>query len=219
MTQDLGSSDRTLDYITQAQIKALCPESVVDFGAGAGKYGHITRAVRGNDCRITAVEGFANTAEYLRRDKNYDVVCHALIRDWLATNTQRYDLAIFGDVLEHLTRHDIFHTLRHARMYFDEIIIVVPLYDVSQNTIYGNALETHRAYITERYFDHLHPVEKHVVRTDKHVMMNIRINRACRETSWRTCSRHDLFRHAMVVLDRIGLAKPVHKMVIRSDSR
>lgn len=127
MTQDMGSSDRTLDYITQAQITALCPVSVVDFGAGAGKYGYIIRTVRGNDCRMTAVEGFAKTVEYLRQDKNYDVVCHALIRDWLATNTQRYDLAIFGDVLEHLTRREIFHTLSQARVFFNEIIIVVPL--------------------------------------------------------------------------------------------
>jgi hypothetical protein len=218
MVQDLGSSDTTLDYISQAQIQSVAPARVVDFGAGAGKYGRLIRAVRGKDCHITAVDGFVKTAEYLSRNKDYDVACCALIGEWLASNTRQYDLAIFGDVLEHLSRREIFQTLRQARKWFNEIILVVPLFDVSQNAVYGNSLETHRAYISERYFDHLNPLEKHVVRTDKYVMMNIRINRSCEEKSWRTCSRHDLFRHAMVWFDRIGLAKTVHGWVMRQDS-
>ena len=213
--QQIGTSDTTLDFITAEQAKALRPATIVDFGAGGGKYGRLLREALGDAPHITAVEGFQATAETLRQDANYNAVDNMLIREWFRVNTARRNLAIFGDVLEHLTRREIFWTLRQAMHWFDEVIVVVPLFDVCQDTIYGNELETHRAFIDERYFDWLNPIEKHIVRTGTHTMMSVRLNASCKPKTLWTFSRHDFFRKLMTVLERIGLAKATWRALKR----
>jgi len=202
-----GTSPTTLDFITAEQAKAMRPETIVDFGAGGGKYGRLLRSALGDAPIITAVEGFPPTAENLRHDKNYNAVDGMLIREWFVKNTARYNLAIFGDVLEHLTRREIYWTLRQAARWFDEIIVVVPLFDVDQGTVHGNELENHRAFVDGCYFDWLKPREKHIVKTETYTMMSVRIDKTCIPGTFRTLSRHDIFRWWMTRLERIGLAR------------
>lgn len=215
MMQQYGTSETTLDFITTEQIKAIQPATIVDFGAGGGKYGCLLRETLGRSPKITAVDGFPATAEALRQNKDYDTVDCMLIHDWFANNTIHRNLAIFGDVLEHLTRREIFWTLKQAMHWFDEIIVVVPLFHVHQDTVYGNELETHRAFIDERYFDRLNPVEKHIIKTDNHIMMSVRINASCKPTTLRTMSPHDFFRWLMIKLERVGMAKTLWRVLNR----
>ncbi len=215
LLQQYGTSDTVLDFITLEQVKRIRPADIVDFGAGAGKYGRLLRGALGDAVKITAVEGFPAAAEALRQNRDYDAVDGMLIHDWFKVNTNRRGLAIFGDVLEHLPRREIFWTLAQAVRWFDEVVVVVPLFDVCQETVYGNELEIHRAFIDACYFDWMNPVEKHIVRTSEHTMLSVRINRHCTPQTWRTFSRHDFFRWLMARLERVGLAKALWRALKR----
>mgnify|MGYP006305959775 CR=1 FL=1 len=153
----VGSSSSALDYVLREQIKAIQPKTVVDFGAGGGKIGKIVREIMGNRCTITAVEGYAITVENLKASKVYDNVHYCLLEDFLLDNTNTYDLAIFGDVIEHLTCRSIKKAIYDTLSYFNYFIIVVPLYDIFQDNAYGNIIEKHQSYITDKFFDRYHP--------------------------------------------------------------
>jgi 2-polyprenyl-3-methyl-5-hydroxy-6-metoxy-1,4-benzoquinol methylase len=102
-----GSSCTFLDYVVRHQVSEMKPNSVVDFGAGAGKNGKLIREVLGSACTIVAVEGYPQTARTLSESGPYDEVTCELLQGWHANSTQHYDLAVYGDVLEHLTPKEI----------------------------------------------------------------------------------------------------------------
>ena len=84
MAQPHGTSAAYCDYILRQQLAALQPRHIVDFGAGAGKNGSIAREVLGPAVRLTAVEGYEESARHLSASGIYDEVCHSLIQDWVA---------------------------------------------------------------------------------------------------------------------------------------
>jgi hypothetical protein len=80
------------------------PKRVLDVGAGEGAYGKIIRRVD-SSCHIEAVEIFEYSGRF-GLDAIYDKVYMQDIRDFMETNQDTYDLIIFGDVLEHLSKLD-----------------------------------------------------------------------------------------------------------------
>lgn len=203
-----GSSYSLLDYVVKHQLDEIRPANVVDFGAGAGKNGALIREVLGNSCRIVAVEGFGETAKMLADKGVYDEVNNELLQAWHTNNTQHYDLAIYGDVLEHLTPNEIKLVMKHSLKYFDNIIIVAPLHDIFQDAVYGNPLEVHRSYITETFFDRYLPVEKHVAITEGYNVMNIRIFSGMQKISLKKRTLKKLFHLVMIVFQPLGIARP-----------
>ncbi|MDR1924054.1 MAG: class I SAM-dependent methyltransferase [Planctomycetaceae bacterium] len=169
-----GTSASLLDDVLVRQIAAIQPRSVVDFGAGAGKNGGIVRKTLGDsDVRLVAVEGFEPTVEILRQAGVYDNVECMLIQDWFKQNTNHYDLAIFGDVLEHLSVWEVRNVLRKCYKCFSHVIVIAPLYDIFQEELYGNKLEIHKCYMTETFFNRYYPLEKHFKRGDDWYMLNV----------------------------------------------
>jgi hypothetical protein len=138
----------------------------------------------------------------------YDEVHHALLEGWIEAVRGHYDLAVFGDVLEHLRPRQIHRVIRRGLRTFDRLVIVVPLCDLFQGESYGNPLEVHRTYITEAFFDRYHPVEKHIYRGAKWTIMNVCLlanrprARLCRRLAWYTFDR------CVVLLQPFGLARP-----------
>ena len=157
-----GTSGTWLDYILRHQLAEIRTASVVDFGAGEGKNAHLIREVLGTGCRIVAIEGFAPTVRMLEDSGLYDEVHGALIQEWCARNAATCDLALFGDVLEHLSPRAIHRVIRDCLPRFRELIIVVPLCHNQQDAVGGNRLEIHRSYLTPRVFRRYRPVEQHI---------------------------------------------------------
>lgn len=207
--EQYGTSMTVCDYIVAHQLDEQRPASVVDFGAGAGKNGWLTRQALGAGVRITAVEGFPKTAAMLAAEKIYDQVDCQLIQDWIATNRQHYDLAIFGDVLEHLTRAEIDRVMAHCLRHFKVIIVVCPLHEIFQDEAYGNDLEIHHTYVTEDFFDRYGYQEKHIVRSGAWIIMNVLIDTRIgpapisRRIAWA------LFHLVVLLLQPFGLARPL----------
>src|SRR5688572_29064891 len=187
----LGASAALCDFVTENQIRKLAPHSIVDFGAGGGKYGRLIRKALGKSPKIIGVDGYQPAVDALREGGVYDGASCKLLENWLDDTSDRHSLAIFGDVIEHLTPRQIHRVMRSAMQRFDHIIIVVPLHDIFQDDSYGNELEIHRAYITHDFFDRYKPVEKHIVQGDEYTMMNVLVSTglvqksALRRWAWR----------------------------------
>ena len=145
------SCDLVRPYV-EGEVRAIGPRSVVDFGAGAGKMGTICRTLLGDQVHLTAVEGCRETVALLSESGLYNRVDHALLQDWLRSNTGTYDLAIFGDVLEHLTRRQAFAAVNDALKIAPNVIVNVPLRNLHQDAFEANPLEEHKAYLTEHCF-------------------------------------------------------------------
>jgi hypothetical protein len=201
-----GGSVSLCDYVLKHQLESLRPRRIVDFGAGAGKNGKIARSVLREEATIIAVEGFEPTARMLAAEGPYDAVCHALIQDWVFADQESYDLAIFGDVLEHLRPGEIHGVLRQCLKKFSHIIVVCPLHDILQNEISGNALEAHQTYVTSRFFDRYNCAERHVVRGRHWTIMNLLITSSREPVRRRLAQR--AFHAAMLALQPLGLARP-----------
>lgn len=208
-----GSSSSLCDYILEHQLEELRPRHIVDFGAGGGKNGRIARRILPDHVRLIAVEGYEKTAQMLSADGPYNRVYHSLIQDWVFNNSDVYDLALFGDVLEHLKPKQIHTVIRHCLSKFKDIVVVCPLHDIFQDEAYGNPLEVHQAYITNKFFDRYNCIEKHIVKGKLNVRIQSRFESA--EPKWRSLSWF-VFHRLMLVLQPIGLARPFVNVLKRS---
>src|SRR5688500_4610268 len=96
----LGSRAAVCEFVTESQISKLAPQSIVDFGAGGGKYGRLIRKALGKSPRIIGVDGYRPAVDALREGGVYDGASCKLLQDWLDDTSDRHSLAIFGDVFE-----------------------------------------------------------------------------------------------------------------------
>jgi hypothetical protein len=169
-----GSLAQKDPYVT-AQLLAIRPAAVVDFGAGAGKMGRLCREALGDSVRLTGVEGCPSTVEILKEARIYDAVEGALLQEWISRNKRQYDLAIFGDVLEHVTRREAFRALNAVTAFCRNVIVNVPLRNLQQDGNEVNPLEEHKAYLFEYDFDKRYIIrEKHLFNPDPgYTMLNV----------------------------------------------
>jgi Methyltransferase domain len=214
--QQYGISATLCDFILKHQLEELQPLQIVDFGAGGGKNGRIARKIVGDRCSLIAVEGSEKTAQMLSAEGPYDKVHCALIQQWVFEDAGKYDVAIFGDVLEHLKPGEIHKVIGQCLARFNHIIVVCPLHDIFQDDAYGNELEVHRTYITSGFFDRYNCVEKHIMKGKEWSIMNVRIlpARAQAEPVWRKVS-WSVFHRTMLVLQPLGLARPLVNVLKR----
>lgn len=208
--EQFGSSSSQADWIIRNQIQRLAPKTVVDFGAGAGKNCQFVRELAGTECHITAVEGYDRAAEHLRKNNLADKVMNQLIEDWNWQDSDSYDLAIFGDVLEHLTPRAIRIVIRKSLSKFKYIIVQVPLHDIFQDEVYDNQLEVHCAYITHSFFDKYSLIEKHICLGPKYNIMNVLLSKQMKvKQSFSKKMFAAIFHFSITLLQPLGLARPL----------
>jgi hypothetical protein len=207
--QQYGSSSSLGDYILKHQLEELRPLNIVDFGAGGGKNGRMARQILPQAVKLIAVEGCEKTAQMLSAEGPYDEVSCSLIQEWVFNDLNIYDLAIFGDVLEHLKPKEIHAVIGQCISKFKHIVVICPLHEIFQEDAYGNALEVHQTYITTNFFDRYNWVEKHVVKGKGWSKMNVHILSEFKlaEPIWRRLS-WVVFHRVMLVLQPLGLARP-----------
>jgi hypothetical protein len=136
--------------------------------------GELCRDCLGAAVVITAVEGCPSAVEALRQRRIYDEVHPSLLQEWIRSNRRAFDLAIFGDVLEHLVRYQALTALDATLGFASHVIVNVPLRNLYQD-VEGNALEQHRAYLVESDFDSRYLIrEKHLLTPDPgYVYLNL----------------------------------------------
>jgi hypothetical protein len=116
-------------------------KTVVDFGAGAGKYGKMIKTVR-PDIRVIAYEVWEDYIKTFKLPEIYDEV---IMKDMLTLEFPEADLAIFGDVLEHFSRDDFYKILYMARQIYPRLVFAIPLGVYEQGAVGGVPYEEHKS--------------------------------------------------------------------------
>ena len=155
-----GGSWGINDIAVSNMISNIDPTYIVDFGCGLGKYSDMCKATLKHPYDIIGIDGFQPTIDYLKQTDKYRDTIYGLIEN--EVNNFNGDLAIFGDVLEHLPKQTSFNIIDKAIETFKYVIIVIPLHDYPQGPSGGNVLEEHICSFEEYDFDRYNIIEKHI---------------------------------------------------------
>jgi SAM-dependent methyltransferase len=148
------SSWHNIGYCVDVMMK-IEPESVLDVGAGFGRWGVLAREFcdvwRGRffpdqwTVRVDAVEAFEkNVCEWHRHFYNQIYVADAA--ELLTPERCDYDLIILGDVLEHFERGIAEDLLQRCVDRARYVMVNIPLgASYEQGDMYGNVYERHRS--------------------------------------------------------------------------
>lgn len=153
-----------------AELERLAPRTILDAGAGWGKYGVLCReyldAWRG-DLVIDAVEGFPGYLEQSGLATAYNEVVTANLAEWDPSG-RSYDVILLIDVLEHFEREAGAEVLRRLMIAGDRILVATPREPSDQWDLalgdypYRNPLEAHMSRWTERLLGAVLPIERFV---------------------------------------------------------
>ena len=141
----------------------IAPERVLDIGVGFGRWGIVTREFGdvwfgrffGRDWKVhvEGVEAFAkNIDDY--HAYFYNKIHIGDLRQLVHKFQDRWNLIIFGDVLEHFEKPDATELLHWATGLADYVLVNIPLgEDWEQGESYQNPYERHRSQWTADEFD------------------------------------------------------------------
>lgn len=114
---------------------------VLDVGVGSGTYSDL---LRGHVSRIDGIEAWEPYISQFSLYQKYDQIIRADVLDLAAENFFGYDLVIFGDVLEHMSREEsmgLWHGLEQCGVRYG--MISVPIVHYPQGEEFGNPYERH----------------------------------------------------------------------------
>lgn len=110
---------------------------ILDVGAGCGTYYNYLGDYFTD---MDAVEVFKPNIEMYDLESKYKNVYNVDIKDF---EYDKYDIIIFGDVLEHLTVEEAQKVLQYALDRCEEVVVAVP-YMYPQDAIKNNIYEIHK---------------------------------------------------------------------------
>lgn len=114
-------------------------DTVLDVGAGAGAYGLLARSINPT-ARIDGIEVWKPYINEFNLEAIYDN-----LYNYEAKNHKvwTYDLVIFGDILEHMSKEDAFDLFETAAKSCTYILFSIPIVHLPQGAWGGNPYETH----------------------------------------------------------------------------
>jgi hypothetical protein len=135
----MPNSDYTNKPWAASVIQKMQPATAIDFGAGEGIYGQIIKKYSPETYTV-GVEVWAPYVTQYQLDKTYDEVwvCDARIYPHF-----KYDLVIFGDILEHMTKEDAVALWERVSKEAKYAIISMPIVEFPQGHVHGNPFEEH----------------------------------------------------------------------------
>ncbi|MBY0364970.1 MAG: class I SAM-dependent methyltransferase [Proteobacteria bacterium] len=149
LSVSMPGSFTVFDTLSRQLVQWIAPQRVVDFGAGAGKYGSLLRGAAPG-CRTVAVEPQSRYVEQFGLRALYDEVHVEAADQWMANHLDSaFDLAILGDCLTHMPKSvglDLLNALAYRAAY---TLVVVPEFIV-QGSVDGVAGEAHVSVWSER---------------------------------------------------------------------
>ena len=121
------------------KVKELNISTVLDVGAGSGTYSDFFRA-NGLTLTMTAVEVWQPYIDEFDLFSKYRDVWREDIRNHKNFD---YDLVIFGDILEHMTKEDALSVWERVSLQAGYAVIAIPIIHYHQGEINGNPYEKH----------------------------------------------------------------------------
>ncbi len=159
----MGTSNwQNISYVIDI-IKTLDPQRILDFGAGFGRWGILAREFLEiwGDANYSGIwkrqiDGVEVFADYIKPYHHY-FYTNIYIEEgysWIFSNTAKYDLAIFGDVLEHFEKTKAFQILDKALSISDFVLVNIPLgSNWEQSGKDSNDYEEHKSIWREADFN------------------------------------------------------------------
>jgi hypothetical protein len=137
-------SSNAFDTTLVDHIKKLNPGTILDVGAGAGKNAKLIR-----DSGYTNILDGIEPTESYRKEFNlesvYNTVFPVTLQDFIKTEYKfQYDVAIFGDVLEHLFRSEAIDYIDYCLYKCKWLIIIWPN-NMPQDAYGDNPYEIHKS--------------------------------------------------------------------------
>ena len=136
------SSPAGKDWV-KARVEAHRGEiaEVLDVGAGSGTYAKLLRNSVLPDSHFTAIEVWE---PYVARFRLGDLYDRVLVGNGLELRSEvTYDLAVFGDVLEHVTKADAIELVERFKWRY--AVLSLPVTEYPQGEYMGNPHEAHVA--------------------------------------------------------------------------
>ena len=127
--------DLSAHWIVDNNIK-----TILDVGVGAGTYSVILKEKNIKMDKIDGIEAWAPYVEEFDLANKYDNLFQVDAREWEDWN---YDLVIFGDVLEHMSKEDALVLWDKVSKQAKHALISIPIIHYPQGHEHGNPYEEH----------------------------------------------------------------------------
>lgn len=124
------------DIVNYLKERFNADATILDVGAGSGTYYNYLHEYFKN---IDAVEIFKQNIDNFKLTEKYNKVYNENITN---LKYHKYDIVIFGDIIEHLNVEDAKQVLEYAYNNCKEMIVAVP-YELEQDEVDGNIYEKH----------------------------------------------------------------------------
>ena len=143
-------SSSTFDSELELYFREVRHDSLLDIGAGEGKYGEMLRRVQPKT-KLVAVELDAGYVEEYKLRDLYDEVWSADAADLMNHLDRVYDAVILGDCIEHM-RKSVGLDLLNFLVYRSRIIVVKFPLQMVQDSYQGHKSEAHISVWSEHDF-------------------------------------------------------------------
>jgi len=140
----MSYSLNTFNQTFSQHLVQLAPNQILDVGAGQGKYGRLVTEQLPQST-VHAIEPTAGYIEQFGLKQIYHTVYQKTLQEFANENFRnRYNLVIFGDVLEHLYRSQVIDYLDFFLYRTDWALVLWPT-NMAQDDYGGNHWEIHRS--------------------------------------------------------------------------
>ena len=122
------------------KIKEINPQTILDCGTGSGIYLDLIREHIGANVVVVGIEAWEPYIQEFNLNKRYDKLFQVDVREHDDFN---YDLVIFGDILEHMSKEDAIALWNKVSKQAKYALISIPIIHYPQGASFGNPYEIH----------------------------------------------------------------------------
>lgn len=114
--------------------------TILDVGAGSGTYNAALKRNGYNRAKIDAIEVWQPYIDKFNLEDKYSNVYKCDVREW---DDFSYDVVIFGDILEHMTKKEALAVWEKVSQQARYAVIAIPIIHYHQGEIDNNPYEVH----------------------------------------------------------------------------
>lgn len=120
-------------------IDKIKPASLLDIGAGKGIYGTLARIAH----EVAVIDAVEAWEPYITEYNLHDIYNNVYNVDVRDVEDFAYDVVVFGDVLEHMTKEEALAVWDRCSKEATHAIISIPIVHYPQGHLHGNPYEEH----------------------------------------------------------------------------
>lgn len=122
------------------KIRKSKARNILDVGAGSGTYAKALALNGYSRARMNAIEVWQPYIDKFNLHSRYSNVFNVDVREW---DDFKYDVVIFGDILEHMTKEEAIAVWDKVSKQAKYAVIAIPIIHYHQGELDGNPYEEH----------------------------------------------------------------------------